>query len=121
MNRSISATGEKALRAHILETFGGELAAQPIAALVNTVDPDASRILMAPLSTDAGGWGQVKGWKNKEEAGYERMRALTMDAIVFLKCQDIAGTCGRGSKKGCLCKACWIREQTTRAPGPGRQ
>ncbi len=111
-NRGIDPAGEKALRQHIAKTLGPKWAAQPTAALVNIVDPDASRVLMAPLATAAGGWGQVKGWTSKDAPGYKATRALVMKTIVFSKYKDIAGTCGRGSRNGCLCKACWIREQT---------
>ncbi len=41
------------------------------------------------------------------------MKKLVYGAIAFGKYKDIAGTCGRGSKNNCLCKACWIREAMT--------
>ncbi len=42
----------------------------------NTLPPE-SRVLMAPLALEAGGWGQVKpGWKSKEDAGYLEMLAI---------------------------------------------
>jgi len=113
-NRTINPAGEKALREHAKKTFGEKLAAQPIAALVNVAEPDASRILMAPLAKSAGGWGQfAPAWTSKESPDYKTMKKLVYAAIVFNKYKDIAGTCGRGSKNGCLCKACWIREVTT--------
>jgi len=110
-NRTIIADGEKALRTHISKTFGKQLAAQPIAALVNAAEPDASRILLAPLAESAGGWEQITpAWPSKDAAGYKTMRRSVYAAIEFEKYKDIAGTCGRGSKNGCVCKACWIRE-----------
>ena len=47
------------------------------------------------------------------------MKKLVYATIVFNKYKDIAGTYGRGSKNGCLCKACWIGETTT-AKGAGK-
>ncbi|MBL7219781.1 MAG: hypothetical protein ISS69_06695 [Phycisphaerae bacterium] len=119
-NRTIDPAGEKALREHIKKTFGEKLSAQPIAALVNIAEPDASRILMAPLAKSAGGWGQLNpAWKSTDAPEYKTMKNLVYATIVFNKYKDIAGTCGRGSKNGCLCKACWIREATT-AKGTGK-
>ena len=111
-NRTILPEGEAALRKHIEEKFDEDLASEPIAALVNVARPESSRILMAPLDKKAGGWGELAGWKTKSDPGYRAMKELVTKAIVFSKYQDIAGTCGRGSKNGCLCKACWIREAT---------
>jgi hypothetical protein len=119
-NRTIKPAGEKALRRHIAKTFGAKPAALPIAALVNVSEPDASRILLAPLSKSAGGWEQLDNpWGSKHAPAYKTMKKLIYAAIEFEKYKDIAGTCGRGSKNGCLCKACWIREATT-AKGSGK-
>ena len=52
--------GEQALRAHIRQRFGDDLAEQPFAALVNVALPEESRILKAPLALAAGGWGQIE-------------------------------------------------------------
>lgn len=113
-NRTIDPAGEKALREHIKSTFGPKTAAQPIAALINVAEPDASRILLAPLARSAGGWEQLTPkWKSADAMGYRAMKKLVYAAIVFEKYKDIAGTCGRGSKNNCLCKACWIREAAT--------
>jgi len=112
-NRTINKAGEEALRAHIKEAFGEKLAAQPIAALVNVAQVDASRILLAPLAKAAGGWEQLENpWPSKEAPACQAMMKRVNAAIEFEKHKDIAGTCGRGSKNGCLCMACWIREAT---------
>jgi hypothetical protein len=111
-NRTILPEGEAALRKHIEQVFGKDLASEPTAALVNVARPESSRILMAPLAKSGGGWGQLAGWKTKSDPRYQSMKKLVMDAIVFSEYRDIAGTCGRGSKNNCLCKACWIREAT---------
>ena len=102
--------GEEALRAHIRQRFGDELASQPLAALVNVALPDESRILKAPLSLGAGGWGQIKrgGWKRTDDADYQNVRRLVEAAIRPLPYHDIAGTCGRDEY--CLCLSCWVRK-----------
>ncbi len=102
--------GEKALRSHIREKFGDELAGQPFAALVNLALPSESRILNAPLAIEAGGWGQIEqgGWTSNDEPGYCEMRQLVEAAIQPLPYQDIAGTCGRA--ESCMCLSCWVRK-----------
>jgi hypothetical protein len=102
--------GEKALRAHIRQRFGDELAKQPFAALVNVALPDESRILKAPLALGAGGWGQIErgGWKTTNEPDYQKMRRLVLAAIQPPPYHDIAGTCGRDEQ--CRCLSCWVRK-----------
>jgi hypothetical protein len=102
--------GEQALRAHIRQRFGDELAGQPFAALVNVALPDESRILKAPLAIEAGGWGQIEqgGWNSQDDPEYQKMRRLVHSAIQPLPYQDIAGTCGRDER--CLCLSCWVRK-----------
>jgi len=108
-DRTISAEGETALRKHITNTFGDSLAQQPIEALVNVAMPSQSRILMAPLSTDAGGWGQIKqdAWADTNEQGYRKMLRLVEAAIVAISNHDNAGTCNR---EPCVCGCCWVRD-----------
>ncbi len=70
------------LREAIRERFGDELAAQPDAALVNLADPDLSRILLAPLATDAGGWGQISPeWTSRDDESFERFRTRVRAAV----------------------------------------
>ena len=104
--------GEAALRAHIRQRFGDELAGQPFAALVNVALPDESRILKAPLAIAAGGWGQIEqgGWKNSDDPDCQKLRGLVQAAIQPLPHHDIAGTCGRA--EDCLCSSCWVRAMT---------
>jgi hypothetical protein len=108
--RRPSPEGEKALRAHIRQRFGDELATQPFAALVNVALPAESRILKAPLAIPAGGWGQIDrgGWKTTDDPGYREMRQLVEAAIQPLPYHDIAGTCGRDET--CRCLSCWVRK-----------
>ena len=65
------------LRSYIKTVFGDELASQPIQSLVNIAQPDESRILKAPLSLKAGGWGQIgNGWSTTNDSRYQKMKAL---------------------------------------------
>jgi hypothetical protein len=108
--RQIDQDAERLLRDHIRGTFGEDLAQQPLAALVNVAIPSESRILKAPLTVSAGGWGQIEEgcWKTTDDPGYKKMYELVQNAIKPLPYQDIAGTCGRD--EGCLCRSCWIRK-----------
>jgi len=111
--------GEKALRAAIVRRFGAELARQPYAALVNVALPAESRILLAPLAREAGGWGQIarNGWTSTKEPAYREMLRLVEGTIEPLAVHDIAGTCGRA--EGCRCGCCWIRKDCELHPGTG--
>ncbi|MFV2068341.1 MAG: hypothetical protein ACC645_15335, partial [Pirellulales bacterium] len=102
--------GEKLLRATIRQRFGNALAGQPFAALVNVALPNESRILKAPLTLEAGGWGQIEhgGWKSTNAPGYQEMCRLVRAAIEPLPYHDIAGTCGRD--EDCMCLSCWVRK-----------
>jgi len=102
--------GEQALRAHIGQRFGDELAGQPFAALVNVALPEESRILKAPLALAAGGWEQIErgGWKSTDDPAYRKMSELVQAAIQPLPYHDIAGTCGRDET--CRCLSCWVRQ-----------
>jgi len=101
--------GEKALREHIAERFGKELSREPFEALVNVGQPSESRILMAPLSAKAGGWGQVRegGWTTKRDVACQKMTDLVEASIAPLEYNDIKGTCGRDK---CVCGSCWVRK-----------
>jgi len=108
--------GEKALRQFITERFGGKLAGEPYHALVNVALPTESRILMAPLPTRAGGWGQVtkSGWAGTNDPAYRKMHALVTGSIAPPGRNDIAGTCGAtGTDRNCRCGNCWVRQVRT--------
>ncbi len=108
--RRMTGDGEKALRAHIAATFGKELAAQPIDALVNIAMPTESRILKAPLAVADGGWGQIKGgWGSRNDPGYKKTLALIQAGIPPMSRVDVAGTCGSEDGRGCRCGGCWTR------------
>ena len=102
--------GEKALRAHVRQRFGQELAEQPFAALVNVALPGESRILKAPLAREAGGWGRIEhgGWKSSDDPDCQEMRRLVRAAIQPLPYHDVAGTCGQD--EDCVCLSCWVRK-----------
>jgi len=74
--RRIDGAAEPAIRAMIKDLFGDRFADDPINALVNVGQIDESRILKAPLAKEAGGWGQVKGWRSTEEESYQKLKAL---------------------------------------------
>jgi hypothetical protein len=80
--RRIDAKGMTALRAYVKELFGAKIAAQPDRALINTVQIDESRILMAPLATKAGGWGQLPGYASKSDPKYKKMAGLVDKCII---------------------------------------
>ena len=104
--RHVSPEGEKALREHIRATFGPKLAEEPYAALVNKAMPELSRILLAPLAKDAGGWGQIDhGWASTGEPGYRKMRELVEASLEPWPYRDVAGTSGRENGP---CQADWI-------------
>jgi len=107
--RKPSPDGEKRLRDHIGKLLGSELAAQPFEALVNVGQPTESRILMAPLSRKAGGWGQIKTrlWTTAKDPAYQKMAELVEASIAPLGYNDIRGTCGRAK---CVCGNCWVRK-----------
>jgi len=108
--------GEKQLRAYIRDVFSRvadekeamTLANQPFETLVNVSLPSESRILLGPLSTDAGGWGTIHGapWQSKQSPQFRRMRALILASIKPLPTQDKAGTC---NQTPCRCGTCWVR------------
>jgi hypothetical protein len=108
-----SEEGERALRKHIADVFGPKLASQPLAALVNKVSPMESRILMAPLAQNAGGWGQItkKGWHRTADKNYEKMVALVKAIPKPVQFTDTRGTCSRTD--GCKCGCCWVKQART--------
>jgi len=106
-DRQPDPAGERCLRDAVRARFGEELAKEPFAALVNVGAPDKSRILMAALGENGGGWGQLEnGFKDRDDAGYRELHALVLGAIKPLKVHDYCGTCGRG--KDCVCNSCWV-------------
>jgi hypothetical protein len=80
--RKIDAAALTQLRAYAKELFGEKIAKQPDRALINTVQIDESRILMAPLATKAGGWGQIPGYASRDDPKYKKMAALVDKCIV---------------------------------------
>ncbi|HJN07447.1 MAG TPA: hypothetical protein QF564_02070 [Pirellulaceae bacterium] len=106
--RTPVAEQELALREHVGERFGQELASQPLAALINYAVASESRILKAPLAASAGGWGQINdGWNSTDDPRYRKMLELVDAVLPPLQHHDIAGTCGRTE---CVCGACWVRQ-----------
>jgi hypothetical protein len=89
--RQINGKAMAELRAYIKELFGEKLAAQPERALINTVQVDESRILMAPLSSAAGGWGQIKGWVDKNDPSFLKMQQLVEKCIIHSPTENTNG------------------------------
>jgi hypothetical protein len=89
--RQIDAKALAGLRTYVKEVFGEKLAAQPERALINTVQVDESRILMAPLASAAGGWGQIKGWADKDDSGYRKMAKLVEKCIIHSPTENTNG------------------------------
>jgi hypothetical protein len=105
---------EKALREAVKARFGEALAKQPYHALVNHANPAESRLLLAPLAKEAGGWGQLdKGWASKTDPEYKTFSDL-IAATIEAPPPDINGTCGRDN--GCACGDCWIRLNKLNVP-----
>jgi hypothetical protein len=106
--RQVAPEGEKALRAYVEELFGPKLAGQPLAALANISLPRQSRILMAPLPEEAGGWGQIEqGWRRPEDPRFRKMEKLVRQAYEPVPHIDVLGTC---NQEPCECRSCWIRQ-----------
>ena len=80
--RTINPGALAELRTYVKKLFGDKLAGQPERALINTAQPDESRILQAPLALNAGGWGQIPAWKSRDDAAYRRMEQLVEACIV---------------------------------------
>ena len=105
----IDPSGEQDLRAFLNKRLPA-LSAQPIAALVNTTAWESSRVLLAPLSIQAGGWGLVEGgWRNNDDPDYRTVQDLVQKTVRGTGFQDVDGTCGRGPNQ-CICGSCRERE-----------
>jgi hypothetical protein len=89
--RRFNGAGLTALRAYVKELFGEKVAAQPEYALVNLVQTDESRILMMPLPEKAGGWGQIKGYKDRNDPKYKKMVELVKACIQHKNNENING------------------------------
>ena len=89
--RTLDATKMAVVKAYARELFGARFAAGSDYALVNPVQPDESRVLMAPLSIAKGGWGQFKGYSSKDDAKFKKMASLAAAAIVRLPNENTRG------------------------------
>ncbi len=108
--RKINKRGVNKLRNFLLNNFGKKIANQPLASLINHSDLSLSRILLAPLAVNAGGWGQIKPlFKSKNSSKYQKLVKLVNNTLIPLQYKDIEGTCGRGPKR-CICGSCQIRQ-----------
>lgn len=89
--RTIDKNALNELRENVKRLFGETIAKQPERALINPAQPDESRILMMPLSVQAGGWGQVEGWKSKDDPEYKKMTELVEKCIVRIENENVNG------------------------------
>jgi len=101
VQRGVDPAALSELRAFVKELFGEELARQPERALVNPAQPEESRILMAPLAAEAGGWGQINGFSSKQDPKFKRMIELVDRCIVRRPNENVHGwqpvlECGGG-------------------------
>jgi hypothetical protein len=115
---TINAPEEKVLREMIKVKFGKALSEQPICALVNGARPSESRILMAPLAIEAGGWGQSMTWKSKSDPEYKKFAAAVQELFNYPE-PIVQGTCGFSR---CRCGSCWVLagiEDKTAVPQKG--
>jgi broad specificity phosphatase PhoE len=86
------ADATKALRVLINERFGDAIASQPLWTLINKAQVEESRILMAPLARDAGGWEQLKPlWQSKTDPGYPELMAAVDACIVKNENENTGG------------------------------
>lgn len=109
--RSVDPKGWRVLQAEIERQFGAAIAAQPYDALINRASLADSRILKMPLPVAAGGWAQTETlWSGVDDPDYLKMVQAVTGAIQKLAYTDIDGTCGRGTRNGCICASCWVRE-----------
>jgi len=90
----------KKLRQEIANQFGAKLSQQPIHALINVGNPAYSRILLAPLTKKAGGWGQINGWSDLKDPARLKMKKLVESCIIPIRFPDtpwgasVEGRCG---------------------------
>jgi hypothetical protein len=115
---TVNSGAEKILREMIKVKFGKELSEQPICALANGARPSESRILMAPLAIEAGGWGQSNTWKSKNEPEYKKFAAAVEELFDYPE-PAVKGTCGFSH---CRCGSCWVLagiEDKTAVPQKG--
>jgi hypothetical protein len=107
---TVNPEAEKRLRELVAERFGAEFAAQPICALVNGARPAESRVLMAPLSTVGGGWGQItKGaWRSRADVSFQRFEKA-VHALFTYPIPAYRGTCNyMDGENRCICGSCWV-------------
>ena len=101
--------GVKALRDYVRTLFGDEVSRQPYDALVNMTLPEKSRILLAPLPPEHGGWGQFAGttrYTGTEDPRFRKMSELVRASFKAPRQENVQGTCGR--REACRCRDCWV-------------
>lgn len=109
--RGYDPEGWQALKAELALQYGASLDGQPFDAWVNRASLPASRALKLGLATAVGGWAdQAPLWTNTDDPAYRRMINAVNGAVQPPAFDDEEGTCGRGTRNGCICGSCWVRE-----------
>jgi len=101
--------GVRELREYVKALFGDAVAQQPYDALVNMTLPEKSRILMAPLPLDKGGWGQFaadKSYADRKDPHFRKMEQLVRASFSVPPHENFQGTCNR--QADCRCRDCWV-------------
>ncbi len=85
---------ETALRDHVrtsCDKCHAGMSAQPYWALVNKANAGESRVLLAPLAEQAGGWGQCQAqWKSADEKAWRDLRAKVLAAAAVAAAEPAA-------------------------------
>ena len=107
------------LREAIREEFPGQdgerLSRQPTDALINVANWQESRILMAPLSQSAGGWGQIGKWNSADDPVRQRFVALVRDSLNPINGFDVFGLTSWDYDHD------WIRQERDKPRGEQRE
>ena len=102
-------SGELILRQALCEVYDGKLATDPIDALIVVQHPKKAGC----FSLDLPKWRAVGLHLDRKSGRVNLIRAmwgLVDNCIIHQAFMDLAGTCGRGSRGGCLCGSCWVLE-----------
>jgi len=114
-DRRVDAAKLEELRTFVRENVDRKLADQPERALINVAQIDESRVLMAPLATNAGGWGQIDKFKSKNDENYKKLVELVDACIIRHENENIHGwqptpECGGGDSWVMEARAAYLKQ-----------
>lgn len=100
-DRRVDSAKLEELRTFVRENVDRKLADQPERALINVAQIDESRVLMAPLAENAGGWGQIDKFKSRNDENYKKLVELVEACIIHSDNENLNGweptyECGGG-------------------------